>query len=206
VIASLALLVALPLAANAAAGGSRGAVVTVAKVGGLGQVIVDSKRMRLYDLHKDKGKISSCYGQCAEAWPPLLTNGSPKAMGGAKSSVLGTTKRKDGTTQVTYKGHPLYGFVKDKKPGESNGNGVNGFGGLWFAPHPQPKSTTREAARLFGADQRTREPPRPASHAGSRRSGRQDLNLRPLGPQLVYSTALCVQTRPRRPRVPAPEL
>jgi predicted lipoprotein with Yx(FWY)xxD motif len=70
--------------------------------------------MRLYDFHKDNGKISSCYGQCAEAWPPLLTNGSPKAMGGAKSSVLGTTKRKDGTTQVTYKGHPLYGFIEDK--------------------------------------------------------------------------------------------
>ena len=136
VIAGLALLVTLPLAANATAGGSKGAVVTVAKVGGLGQVIVDSKGRTLYDFHKDKGKTSSCYGGCAAAWPPLLTNGSPKATGGAKSSLLGTTKRKDGTTQVTYKGHPLYGFVEDKKPGEANGNGLTAFGGLWLALHP----------------------------------------------------------------------
>jgi predicted lipoprotein with Yx(FWY)xxD motif len=136
VIAALALLVTLPLAANATAGGSKGAVVTVAKVGGLGQVIVDSKGRTLYDFHKDKGKTSSCYGGCAVAWPPLLTNGSPKATGGAKSALLGTTKRKDGTTQVTYKGHPLYGFVEDKKPGEANGNGLTAFGGLWLALHP----------------------------------------------------------------------
>jgi predicted lipoprotein with Yx(FWY)xxD motif len=136
VIAALALLVTLPLATNATAGGGKGTVITVAKAGGLGQVIADSKRMTLYDFHKDKGKISSCYGECAVAWPPLLTNGSPKATGGAKSSLLGTTKRKDGTTQVTYKGHPLYGFVEDKKPGEANGNGLTAFGGQWFALHP----------------------------------------------------------------------
>jgi predicted lipoprotein with Yx(FWY)xxD motif len=136
VIAALALFVTLPLAASATAGGGKGAVVTVGKASGLGQVIVDSKRMTLYDFHKDKGKISSCYGECAKAWPPLLTNGSPKAAGGAKSSLLGTTKRKDGTTQVTYKGHPLYGFVEDKKPGEANGNGLTAFGGAWFALHP----------------------------------------------------------------------
>jgi predicted lipoprotein with Yx(FWY)xxD motif len=142
VIAALALFVTLPLAASATAGGGKRAVVTVGKAAGLGQVIVNSKRMTLYDFHKDKGKISSCYGECAEAWPPLLTNGSPKATGGAKSSLLGTTKRKDGTTQVTYKGHPLYGFVEDKKPGEANGNGLTAFGGAWFALHPNGAEAT----------------------------------------------------------------
>jgi predicted lipoprotein with Yx(FWY)xxD motif len=136
VIAALALLVTLPLATDAGAVAGKGAVVKVAKVGGLGQVIVNSKRLTLYDFHKDKGKTSSCYGKCAEAWPPLLTNGSPTATGGAKSSLLGTTKRKDGTTQVTYKGHPVYGFVEDKKPGEANGNGITAFGGQWRALHP----------------------------------------------------------------------
>jgi predicted lipoprotein with Yx(FWY)xxD motif len=136
VVAALALLVTLPFATNAGANGGKGAVVKVAKAGGLGQVIVNSKGMTLYDFHKDKGKTSSCYGKCAEAWPPLLTNGSPKATGGAVSSLLGTTKRKDGTTQVTYKGHPVYGFVGDKKPGEANGNGITAFGGQWHALHP----------------------------------------------------------------------
>ena len=47
--------------------------------------------------------------------------------------MLGTTKRKDGTTQVTYAGHPLYTFVEDAKPGEANGNGVSAFGAEWNA-------------------------------------------------------------------------
>ena len=56
--------------------------------------------------------------------------------GGAEASLLGTTKRKDGTTQVTYKGHPVYGFVEDKKPGETNGNDFKGFGAQWYALEP----------------------------------------------------------------------
>jgi predicted lipoprotein with Yx(FWY)xxD motif len=112
------------------------AVVKVTKTPDLGTVIVDSQGMTMYDFHKDKGTTSACYGACAEAWPPLLTGGKPKAMGGAESSLLGTTKRKDGTVQVTYNGHPLYGFVEDKKPGETNGNDVSAFGAEWYALEP----------------------------------------------------------------------
>jgi predicted lipoprotein with Yx(FWY)xxD motif len=112
------------------------AVVKVMNTPGLGKVIVDSKGMTLYDFHKDKGTTSACYGGCASAWPPLLTSGEPKAMGGAQQSLLGTTKRKDGTLQVTYKGHPVYGFVEDKKPGETNGNDVSAFGAEWYALEP----------------------------------------------------------------------
>ena len=139
-IAALALVASLPLAASAGAAG-KGATVKTGKAGGLGQVIVGASGMTLYDFHKDKGKTSSCYGQCAENWPPLLTNGSPKASGGAMSSLLGTTKRKDGTTQVTYKGHPVYRFVGDSKPGEANGNGLTAFGGKWHALHPNGAET-----------------------------------------------------------------
>jgi predicted lipoprotein with Yx(FWY)xxD motif len=57
-------------------------------------------------------------------------------MAGAESSLLGTTKRKDGTEQVTYDGHPLYGFVEDQKPGETNGNDVDAFGAEWYALMP----------------------------------------------------------------------
>lgn len=135
-IVALALVAALPLAASAGASSRKGATVKVAKAGDLGQVIVSARGMTLYNFHKDKGKTSSCYGECAKAWPPLLTNGAPTAAGGAMSSLLGTTKRKDGTTQVTYKGHPLYGFFEDKRPGEANGNGLTNFGGKWSVMHP----------------------------------------------------------------------
>jgi predicted lipoprotein with Yx(FWY)xxD motif len=123
---------------TAAAGGGppEAAVVKVTDTQDLGKVVVDSAGMTMYDFHKDKGTTSSCYGACAEAWPPLLTSGEPKAAAGAESSLLGTTKRKDGTLQVTYNGHPLYGFVEDRKPGETNGNDVDGFGAEWYALQP----------------------------------------------------------------------
>jgi predicted lipoprotein with Yx(FWY)xxD motif len=120
----------------AATTGGGAAVVKVMNTPKLGKVIVDSEGMTMYDFHKDKGTTSSCYGACAEAWPPLLTEGAPKAMGGAEASLLGVTKRKDGTEQVTYNGHPLYGFVEDQKPGETNGNDVSGFGAEWYALMP----------------------------------------------------------------------
>lgn len=122
--------------ASAGSGGgaeSGGAVVSLGNTQKLGMVLVDSGGMTLYDFHKDKGTTPSCYGACAEAWPPLLTEGEPTAGNGASASRLGTTERKDGTMQVTYAGHPLYTFVQDQKPGEANGNDVSAFGGEWYA-------------------------------------------------------------------------
>jgi predicted lipoprotein with Yx(FWY)xxD motif len=112
------------------------AVVKVMDTPKLGKVIVDSQGMTLYDFHKDKGATSTCYGTCATDWPPLLTTGAAKAMGGAEAPLLGTTKRKDGTVQVTYKGHPVYTFFLDKKPGDTKGNDVDFFGGEWYALMP----------------------------------------------------------------------
>jgi len=109
------------------------AVLTVANAKKVGPVLVDSKGFTVYDFHKDKGTTSSCYGACAQGWPPVLSEGNPTAGEGAMASKLGTTKRKDGTTQVTYAGHPLYTFVEDKKPGEANGNDVSAFGAQWYA-------------------------------------------------------------------------
>jgi len=119
---------------ESAAGAESGAgVVSLGNVQKLGMVLVDSNGMTLYDFHKDNGTTSSCYGPCAEGWPPMLTEGEPTVGNGASASKLGTTERKDGTTQVTYAGHPLYTFVEDKKPGEANGNDVSAFGGQWYA-------------------------------------------------------------------------
>jgi predicted lipoprotein with Yx(FWY)xxD motif len=115
------------------------ATVTAAVVPKLGKVIVDSDGFTLYDFHKDKGTTSSCYGGCASVWPPLLTGPAPKAAGGISASKLGTTKRKDGTTQVTFAGHPLYTYTADSKPGEANGNDFESYGAEWYALTPSGK-------------------------------------------------------------------
>jgi predicted lipoprotein with Yx(FWY)xxD motif len=113
-----------------------GGIVSAAKVGDLGTILVTSDGMTLYDFHKDKGGNSSCYDACAGAWPPLLTEGNPQAQGAADRSMLGTTKRKDGTVQVTYNGWPLYTYVGDQGPGEANGNDIDQFGAEWYALQP----------------------------------------------------------------------
>lgn len=117
-------------------GGSGVAIVTAASAPKLGRIIVNSKGFTLYDFHKDKGTTSACYGACAQVWPPLTTEGSPKAGEGAMASKLGTTKRKDGTTQVTYAGHPLYTYEADTKPGDTTGNDIDSFGAQWYALQP----------------------------------------------------------------------
>jgi predicted lipoprotein with Yx(FWY)xxD motif len=122
-----------PAANGGGASGNAGTTVTAASNPELGMVVVDSEGLTAYVFGKDKGTTSSCYGACAEAWPPITTKGSPQAGEGATSSQLGTTKRKDGTVQVTYAGQPLYTFVEDHKPGEANGNGVSAFGAEWHA-------------------------------------------------------------------------
>ena len=109
------------------------AVLTVASAPKVGPILVDAKGFTVYDFHKDKGTVSSCYGACEGVWPPVLTEGDPTAGEGASASQLGTTKRKDGTVQVTYAGHPLYTYATDKKPGEANGNDIDSFGAEWYA-------------------------------------------------------------------------
>jgi predicted lipoprotein with Yx(FWY)xxD motif len=121
---------------NEDSGGSAVAIVSATTVGGLGKVIVDSKGFTLYDFHKDKGGKSACYGACAKVWPPLLTEGKPQVGEGAMASKLGTTKRKDGSQQVTYAGWPLYTYEADEKPGEANGNDIDSFGAEWYALQP----------------------------------------------------------------------
>ena len=102
----------------------------------LGQILVDRNGKTLYLFEADTSSQSTCSGACAQAWPPVTTNGAPKAAGGASASLLGTTARSDGTTQVTYSGHPLYSFVSDTKPGDTNGEGSTAFGAGWDVLSP----------------------------------------------------------------------
>jgi predicted lipoprotein with Yx(FWY)xxD motif len=102
----------------------------------IGKVVAASNGHTLYMFRADKGTTSACYGKCATYWPPVVTSGKPVAGPGIKASLLGTTKRKDGKLQVTYKKHPLYFFLLDKKPGQTTGEGSKNFGAGWYALTP----------------------------------------------------------------------
>jgi predicted lipoprotein with Yx(FWY)xxD motif len=98
----------------------------------LGKVLATSSGRTLYLFMKDKSGQSSCYGQCAGYWPPLMKKGALRAGTGVKASLLGTTKRKNGKRQVTYKGHPLYLYSLDSGAGKVSGQGQNAFGAKWY--------------------------------------------------------------------------
>jgi predicted lipoprotein with Yx(FWY)xxD motif len=113
-----------------------GTTISVATDAKLGQILVDASGKTVYLFVADTGTSSTCYTSCAAIWPPVVTTGAPKAGTGAQSSLLGTTARTDGTTEVTYAGHPLYYFIQDKAAGDTKGQGINGFGGLWWVVSP----------------------------------------------------------------------
>jgi predicted lipoprotein with Yx(FWY)xxD motif len=144
----LAALGATITAAHASAAGSA-AQVKVEKTA-LGPILVDAKNRTLYMFAADKGGKSVCYGSCATYWPPLAASSSHVLGTGVKAALLGTTKRTGGTLQVTYAGHPLYLFVKDTKPGQTSGQGLNASGGLWWVISPTGaviKKATASAAK-----------------------------------------------------------
>ena len=119
----------------------------------LGTILVDAKGRTLYLFEKDRGGKSSCSGACAKNWPPLLTKGKPKAAGSARKAKLGTTRRSDGTTQVTYGGHPLYTFVLDAgKPGSTKGEGVDAFGAKWFVVDAAGRKVVKRPSASSGAN------------------------------------------------------
>ncbi|HSB01382.1 MAG TPA: hypothetical protein VLE49_12075 [Anaerolineales bacterium] len=109
------------------------ATVSLGKTDSLGSFLTDDKGMTLYLFTKDTPNTSNCYDKCATAWPPLLTSDKPAAGTGVDASMLGTTTRKDGSTQVTYNGWPLYYYFKDKAAGDVTGQNV---GDVWFVISP----------------------------------------------------------------------
>ena len=117
---------------------------------GLGDVLVDSQGRTLYLFLKDTGTTSECSGECATDWPPATTKGTPTAGTGADESMVGTTTRSDGTTQVTYNGHPVYRFEGDKKAGDTNGEGLVAFGAAWYALSPAGQEVTGSGSSSSG--------------------------------------------------------
>ena len=115
----------------------------------LGKILDDSQGRTLYVFQGDSGTKSNCSGACATNWPPL-TSAKPTVGKGASASMIGTTKRSDGKTQVTYNGHPLYTFAGDSSPGDTSGQGVSAFGGLWYALSPTGQQVTASASNNSG--------------------------------------------------------
>src|SRR3954453_7095157 len=100
---------------------SKGVKVGLRKVS-FGTVLVGPNSHTVYLFLKDKGTTSQWNGKCAVMWAPLTTSGQPQAGSGLQASLLGTSKRSDGTMKVTYGGHPIY-YYDDKKPGMTEGEG-----------------------------------------------------------------------------------
>jgi len=124
-------------AATTKPSGGTGTVVTVKHASKLGTILAaGSKKLTVYMFEGDKNGASSCSGACASVWPPVTTSGAAVVHGAAMSADLGTIVRADGTKQVTYKGHPLYFFAKDKDSGDAYGQGVHGFGSDWYVLKP----------------------------------------------------------------------
>ena len=137
--------------APASAGGSGGAAtIDVADNPDLGQILSDGDGNTVYLFEKDDNGTSNCSGECATEWPPVTTSGSAKAGNGADQSLISTIKRDDGSTQVTYDGHPLYLYVGDTKPGDTSGNGLELYGAEWYAITPDGSNAEGSASSDSG--------------------------------------------------------
>ncbi len=100
-----------------------------------GTMLFDEKGQAIYIWELEESTTAECYGDCAKAWPPVITNGLPRADAGVKNELLGTTKRTDGSTQVTYNGHPLY-YYAHEQAGEVKCHNISTHGGLWWVVQP----------------------------------------------------------------------
>ena len=120
-----------------AAAGRRAARGTTITVGDsqFGSMLFDARKQAIYIFQRDPEGRSVCYGDCAEAWPPVLTKGRPRAGEGTKASLLGSVRRRDGKLQVTYAGKPLY-FYAHEGPGQVLCHNVDLNGGLWWVVGP----------------------------------------------------------------------
>ena len=135
----LVVLGALAAAAFAAGAGRAGessrpaaAAVVHLRMTSLGSILVDARGRTLYLFEKDTNGASSCNSACASYWPPLMSHGAPHAAPGVRTSLLGITRGRGGSAQVTYAGHPLYTFVGDKRAGQTTGQGLVKFGAGWY--------------------------------------------------------------------------
>jgi predicted lipoprotein with Yx(FWY)xxD motif len=155
---------ASPASGSPASASATGTVITT-RSGSMGSFLTDGSGRTVYLWVKDGMNSSACSGACAGAWPPVPAKGKLTVSGGAKASDLGTITRSDGSKQVTYDGHPLYYYVGDSGPGQTNGQGSDGFGAKWWLVAPS-------GVKITGAE--TASPPKapaPSATATSNSGG-----------------------------------
>ena len=116
------------------AGKPNGTTITSA-TSEFGEILWGQNRQVVYIWEQEPSDEAECYGDCAEAWPPVLTMGKPVAAGNVKGALLSTTTRSDGSTQVTYNGHPLY-YYAHEGPGEVECHNISTHGGFWWVVTP----------------------------------------------------------------------
>jgi len=149
VAAALSLTLGLSVASASTSSASASAKVAAAN-SSLGRILVDGRGRTLYLFAKDRNGKSACAGACAAYWPPLIASGKPQAVAGANQSLLGTTRRADGRLQVTYRHHPLYRFSGDTSKGMTSGQGLDDFGGKWWAVSPAGNKIASMASPATG--------------------------------------------------------
>ncbi|WP_439883070.1 COG4315 family predicted lipoprotein [Pontibacter sp. MBLB2868] len=123
---------------------NEGARVETRSTEALGAYLTDAEGRSLYIFEGDTAMQSNCYDDCAAAWPPFLSEGTAEAGVGVEAAMLGAIKRKDGSTQVTYNGMPLYYFIKDAEAGQTNGQEKEGFGAEWYLLTPKGEKVHAE--------------------------------------------------------------
>jgi len=129
------LLALIALLAGVAAAPAPHPAVT-AKASSFGRVLYDGRGFVLYGFTRDARARSACSGPCARSWPPFIVKTPARAGTGVTGSRLGTTRRSDGSLQVTYAGRPLYYYVGDRKPGQILCQNAREFGGIWRVVRP----------------------------------------------------------------------
>lgn len=130
--------------------GASGLMIATAK-GSDGTYLTGASGRALYLWVADSNGRSNCSGSCATNWPPVIVASTPKTSGAAIATDLGTITRSDGSKQLTYRGHPLYYFAGDGEAGETNGQGSDGFGALWWLVSPAGTAITSKSSSSSGA-------------------------------------------------------
>jgi predicted lipoprotein with Yx(FWY)xxD motif len=125
-------------------GSSSATAVTLKAVSSpLGTILVDQDGKTLYLFEADSKNKSNCSGGCLNLWPPVMANGKATAGSGVTAGMIGTAT---GSSQVTYAGHPLYWFSGDTNAGDTNGQGLDDFGGKWYAISPAGAAVTSQGS------------------------------------------------------------
>src|SRR3954454_24051243 len=115
-----------------------------------GKILVDKSGRTLYAFGHDKKDKSRCSGDCAKNCPPATAPKHPTVASGISKSNLKVIKRGDGSRQLSYNGHPLYRFIADGKPGDTNGENITAFGGTWDVVSKTGAIVTKPASSSSG--------------------------------------------------------